>query len=113
VQCVKPLHCVQVQNAITRQKKEAIVSDLKENLQNSAIVFGIRFKGLDVSGALTRYLHDGMTSVNACSGMNVYIHIYSGLSAVSRLSLVPKAHCVQSQQSVDSPSEGASPGRGP
>ncbi len=40
---------MQVTNAITRQKKEQIVSDLKDKLGGSAIVFGMRFKGLDVS----------------------------------------------------------------
>lgn len=40
---------MQVTNAITRQKKEEIVSDLKEKLNNSVIVFGLRYKGLDVS----------------------------------------------------------------
>jgi ribosomal protein L10 len=40
---------MQVTNAITRQKKEEIVADLKEKLNNSVIVFGLRYKGLDVS----------------------------------------------------------------
>lgn len=39
---------LQVQNAITRQKKEAIVKELQGKLENSVIVFGLRFKGLDV-----------------------------------------------------------------
>ncbi len=38
-----------MQNAITREKKEEIVGKLKGKLQDSAIVFGMRFKGLDVS----------------------------------------------------------------
>ncbi len=40
---------MQVQNALTREKKEAIVERLKGKLDESVIVFGIRFKGLDVS----------------------------------------------------------------
>lgn len=40
---------LQVTNAITRQKKEEIVSTIRENLKGSVIVFGMRFKGLDVS----------------------------------------------------------------
>jgi ribosomal protein L10 len=39
----------QVCNALTRQRKEEIVADLKEKLENSVVVFGLRFKGLDVS----------------------------------------------------------------
>lgn len=39
---------LQVTNAITRQKKEEIVSNLKEKLESSVVVFGMRFKGLDV-----------------------------------------------------------------
>lgn len=35
--------------AITRQKKEAIVKELSDKLQTSTIVFGVRFKGLNVS----------------------------------------------------------------
>ena len=42
-------HRTQVCNALTRQRKEEIVADLKEKLQDSVIVFGMRFKGLDVS----------------------------------------------------------------
>jgi hypothetical protein len=40
---------MQVRNALTRQRKEEIVADLKEKLEDSVIVFGMRFKGLDVS----------------------------------------------------------------
>ena len=40
----------QVANAITRKQKEEIVAHVKENLQGSVIVFGMRFKGLDVRG---------------------------------------------------------------
>ena len=36
-------------NAITRKKKEEIVSTIRGNLKDSVIVFGLRFKGLDVS----------------------------------------------------------------
>ncbi|GLC40945.1 Plastid ribosomal protein L10, imported to chloroplast, large ribosomal subunit [Pleodorina starrii] len=39
---------LQVTNAITRQKKEEVVSTLKEKLDKSIVVFGVRFKGLDV-----------------------------------------------------------------
>ncbi|KIZ03422.1 large subunit ribosomal protein L10 [Monoraphidium neglectum] len=39
---------LQVRNALTRQRKEEIVADLKEKLEDSVIVFGMRFKGLDV-----------------------------------------------------------------
>lgn len=39
---------MQVRNAITRQKKEQIVSTIKEKIQDSVIVFGFRYKGLDV-----------------------------------------------------------------
>ncbi|KAG2502051.1 hypothetical protein HYH03_000545 [Edaphochlamys debaryana] len=39
---------LQVTNAITRQKKEEVVSTLKEKLDGSAVVFGMRFRGLDV-----------------------------------------------------------------
>jgi len=39
---------LQVTNAITRQKKEQIVSNLKEKLESSVVVFGMRFKNLDV-----------------------------------------------------------------
>jgi ribosomal protein L10 len=42
---------LQVTNAVTRQKKEEIVSTLKEKLDGSVIVFGMRFKGLDVGVA--------------------------------------------------------------
>lgn len=44
-----PFPNAQVCNALTRQRKEEIVADLKEKLENSVIVFGMRFKGLDVS----------------------------------------------------------------
>lgn len=40
---------LQVANAITRQKKEQVVVTLKEKLEGSAAVFGMRFKGLDVA----------------------------------------------------------------
>lgn len=43
-----PLLCLQVNCAITRQKKEEIVTNLKQKLDSSAIVFGMRFKGLSV-----------------------------------------------------------------
>lgn len=39
---------LQVQNAITRQKKEAIVKELQGKLEKSVIVFGLRYKNLDV-----------------------------------------------------------------
>lgn len=39
---------LQVTSALTRQKKEQIVSELTGKLENSVIVFGLRFKGLDV-----------------------------------------------------------------
>jgi len=39
---------LQVTAAITRQKKEQIVSDLKQSLDSSLIVFSSRFKGVDV-----------------------------------------------------------------
>ncbi|KXZ52091.1 hypothetical protein GPECTOR_10g1114 [Gonium pectorale] len=39
---------LQVTNAITRQKKEQVVSTLKEKLEGSVIVFGMRFRGLSV-----------------------------------------------------------------
>lgn len=45
---------MQVCNALTRQKKEEIVADLKEKLQDSVIVFGMRFKGLNVSDLMRR-----------------------------------------------------------
>jgi large subunit ribosomal protein L10 len=38
-----------VQNAITRQKKEEIVKELQGKLEGSVIVFGLRFKNLNVS----------------------------------------------------------------
>jgi hypothetical protein len=44
-----PLSELQVQNAITRQKKEEIVKELQGKLEGSVIVFGLRFKNLDVS----------------------------------------------------------------
>jgi hypothetical protein len=40
---------LQVQNAITRQKKEEIVKELQGKLESSVIVFGLRFKNLNVS----------------------------------------------------------------
>jgi hypothetical protein len=40
---------LQVQNAITRQKKEEIVKELQGKLEGSVIVFGLRFKNLNVS----------------------------------------------------------------
>lgn len=40
---------LQVTNALTRQKKEQIVTELTGKLENSVIVFGLRFKGLNVS----------------------------------------------------------------
>lgn len=42
----------QVCGAITRQKKEQIVTELTSRLEKSVIVFGLRFKGLDVRGQL-------------------------------------------------------------
>uniref|UniRef100_A0A383WCQ7 Uncharacterized protein n=1 Tax=Tetradesmus obliquus TaxID=3088 RepID=A0A383WCQ7_TETOB len=39
---------LQVQNAITRQKKEEIVKELQGKLEGSVIVFGLRFKNIDV-----------------------------------------------------------------
>jgi len=41
----------QVCNALTRTRKEEIVADLKSKLEESVIVFGWRFKGLNVSSA--------------------------------------------------------------
>ncbi len=38
----------QVRNAITRQRKEDTVDLLVEKMQSSSVVFGMRFKGLDV-----------------------------------------------------------------
>lgn len=49
--------CLQVQNAITKQKKEEIVKEVKTRLQESVVVFGIRFKGLSVSTALQGMVH--------------------------------------------------------
>lgn len=46
---------LQVHNAITRQKKEAIVKELQTKLENSVIVFGLRYKNLDVSRHKTAY----------------------------------------------------------
>jgi hypothetical protein len=48
-QLATPHAHAQVTNAITRQKKEDIVTDLKSKLDSSSIVFAMRFKGLDVS----------------------------------------------------------------
>jgi large subunit ribosomal protein L10 len=45
------LRIPQVTAALTRQKKEQIVSEITGKLENSVIVFGLRFKGLDVSAA--------------------------------------------------------------
>jgi hypothetical protein len=45
----RPLSELQVQNAITRQKKEEIVKELQGKLEGSVIVFGLRFKNLNVS----------------------------------------------------------------
>ncbi|KAG2445317.1 hypothetical protein HYH02_008783 [Chlamydomonas schloesseri] len=39
---------LQVTNAISRQKKEQVVEVLKGKLEKSTVVFGLRFKGLDV-----------------------------------------------------------------
>eukprot|EP00879_Flechtneria_rotunda_P032716 GHRR01035995.1.p1 GENE.GHRR01035995.1~~GHRR01035995.1.p1 ORF type:complete len:178 (-),score=45.23 GHRR01035995.1:3-536(-) len=39
---------LQITNAITRQKKEVVVKELQDKLENSVIVFGMRFKGIDV-----------------------------------------------------------------
>jgi hypothetical protein len=40
--------------AISRQKKEAVVTTLKEKLDSSVVVFGMRFKGLNVRMRLAR-----------------------------------------------------------
>lgn len=40
---------LQVMNAVSRQKKEAIVKELKGKLDESMVVFGMRHKGLSVS----------------------------------------------------------------
>jgi large subunit ribosomal protein L10 len=40
---------LQVTNALTKAKKTEIVSNIKSKLDDSAIVFGMRYKGLDVS----------------------------------------------------------------
>lgn len=40
---------LQVTNAISRQKKEEVVSTLKSKLEDSAVVFSMRFKGLNVA----------------------------------------------------------------
>lgn len=42
--CLPPQVC----NAITRQRKEETVTKLKSKLQDSILVFGFRYKGLDV-----------------------------------------------------------------
>lgn len=39
---------LQVRSALTRKKKEEIVSDITGKLENSVIVFGLRYKGLNV-----------------------------------------------------------------
>jgi hypothetical protein len=41
-------YCPQVSNAISRTQKKEIVTNLKAKLDTSAIVFGMRFKGLSV-----------------------------------------------------------------
>lgn len=52
---------VQVANAITREKKEAIVEQLKGKLDDSVVVFGFRFKSLDVSGWTGRMTVGGLS----------------------------------------------------
>lgn len=44
----RPRARLQIVNALTRGKKEEIVTTLKENLSGSIIAFGVRFNGLDV-----------------------------------------------------------------
>lgn len=40
--------CVQIQNAISRQRKEETVEQLEGLLQSSAVVVGLRYQGLTV-----------------------------------------------------------------
>lgn len=47
--CRVQRRALQVTNAISRQKKEEVVTVLKEKLEGSMMVFGMRFKGLDVA----------------------------------------------------------------
>lgn len=58
----------QVTNAITRQKKEQVVEVLKGKLEKSTVVFGLRFKGLDVSWQPARCsLGRGRGAERACN----------------------------------------------
>lgn len=52
--------CVQVTSALTRTRKEETVVHLKEKLDDSVIVFGLRHKGLNVS-------HQGGRVGGSCS----------------------------------------------
>lgn len=43
-----PQHSLQVRSALSRPQKEATVAKLVEGLENSACVFGVRYKGVSV-----------------------------------------------------------------
>lgn len=43
---------LQIQNALTRAVKEQTVEKLEKAFENSAVVYGMRFKNLSVSSAI-------------------------------------------------------------
>lgn len=76
---------LQVCNALTRTKKEAVVEDLKARLEKSAVVFGVRFKGLDVAKmeALRRGIPESSSvAVAKNSLMRVAVREVPGWSAL-------------------------------
>lgn len=46
-----PYYALQIQNALTRAVKEQTVEKLEKAFENSAVVYGMRFKNLSVSFA--------------------------------------------------------------
>ena len=84
--------CLQVQNAISRAKKEATVEKLVHHLETSALCFGVRYKHVGVSSA-----DPGV----ACS-MHLLLSTWpsSGLSAAGRLHRVQITMSVASADSL-------------
>lgn len=81
----------QVTSALTRQKKEQIVSDITGKLENSVIVFGLRFKGLDVSAA-ARLIQPSNTPRHrpaAIGGLAQHWEVATCSAAVAAAALLP------------------------
>lgn len=88
---------VQVQGAITRQKKEAIVTELTGKLEQSAIVFGLRFKGLDVSCAAASATAFSLFGIVSIPKLQLSLKLVLRLVDHALLLLLLLLHCCQVQ----------------